>query len=265
LKLDQPELLSSVQEELDAIIAADYQMSLEFVEPKEGEPGMEGGCQRRWCWADALFMAPPAWALMTQATGDEKYLDYAVKETKATTDYLFDKDIGLFFRDSRYFDQRTENGKYVFWSRGNGWVFAGLARFIEQLPTDHPDRDYFIDVFRIMAETLIARQRPDGYWPTSLDDPDAFISPETSGTGFFGFGLTWGLNNGVLEGVRFRDAADSAWNAMTAAVDDPGKLGWVQQIGADPQKTNKDSTQLYAVGAFLLLAAERIELENAAE
>ena len=258
-RLDTAKLLGPVQREFDDILAARPSHGLEFVEGSVSE----GGCQRRLCWADAIFMGPPSWALVSNVTGEPKYRDYAIEETKATIDYLMDPETNLFFRDSRYFDKKTINGKKVFWSRGNGWVFAGLARFIEALPANHPERDYFVETFQKMAAALVDRQRPDGYWPTSLDDNALFPNPETSGTGFFGFGLAWGVNNGVLSDPKYSMATLKAWTAMTAAVDETGRLGWVQQVGKDPKSTTANSSQLYGAGAFLLMASEMIEFEQA--
>jgi rhamnogalacturonyl hydrolase YesR len=249
-------IVRPTQEVFDGILADPPQGSLEFVEGRL--PGAEGDCQLRWCWADAIFMAPPAWAKVSTVTGDPRYADYAATETKAVIEYLFDRDTGLIFRDSRYINQRTENGKKVFWSRGNGWVFAGLARLIDALPTDHPDRAYFVSTFQTMADTLVNLQRADGYWPTSLMDPDMFKNPETSGSAFFTFGLSWGVNNGLLKGERYVTARDKGWAALVAAVGDDGHFGWVQQIGKDPQATSSDSTQLYGTGGFLLAASEMI-------
>lgn len=256
-RMGAPKQLRHVLKYFDYILEHRATNSLEFVQGTQSE----GGCQKRWCWADALFMGPPAWAEMSRVSGDEKYLNYAVEEAKATIDYLFDPKTHLFFRDSRYFDKQTANGKGVFWSRGNGWVFAGLARFIETLPEDHPERDYFIHIFQTMAPALIEMQRDDGYWPTSLYDPDLFTNPETSGTGLIGFGLAWGLNNNILQGQDYEGATNKAWQAMTKAVDKNGKLGWVQQVGKDPKSTTKEDTQIYGAGAFLLMASEMIEVQ----
>ena len=245
-------------EVMDNILKNRPTVSLEFIEPKPGEAGVEGTCQTRWCWADAIFMAPPAWAAISNVTGDPRYRDYAVEETDATIAYLYDTETGLFYRDSRYFDRRTENGGKVMWSRGNGWVYAGLARFIEELPEGHEARERYIELFRAMSDELVTRQRADGYWPTSLDDPALFTNPEMSGTAFFTFGLAWGLNNGILEGEPYESARDTGWGAMKAAVQEDGMVGWIQQIGKDPQLTVEDSSQLYGVGGFLLTAAEMV-------
>lgn len=253
------EQLRPTLEKMDHILEDRSTVSLEFVEPKPGEPGAEGTCQTRWCWADAIFMAPPAWSAVSNVTGDEKYRQYAVEETDATIEYLYDPDTHMFFRDSRYFTLKTENGKGVFWSRGNGWVYAGLARFIETLPEGHEARARYESLFVEFTDALISRQREDGYWPTSLDDPALFKNPETSGTAFFGFGLAWGINQGLLKEDKYFEARDKAWVAMKDAVKPDGMVGWVQQIGKDPQLTEKYSSQLYGVGGFLLMAAEMID------
>ncbi|WP_394728828.1 glycoside hydrolase family 105 protein [Altererythrobacter sp. GH1-8] len=253
----KPEMLSKSIEVFDHIIAQNYTNSLEFTEPTVA--GKEGDCQKRWCWADAIFMAPPAWALASQVSGDPRYVDYAASETRAVIEYLQDPKSGLMFRDSRYFEARTPNGKPVFWSRGNGWVFAGLARFIEALPKDHPERPLMVATFRTLADRLVTLQRTDGYWPTSLMDPELLTNPETSGTAFFGFGLAWGLNNGLLKGPQYEAARNKAWDAMRKATTDSGKVGWVQQIGKDPQSTDAGTSQLYAAGGLLLFASEMLQ------
>jgi hypothetical protein len=64
-------------------------------------------CQHRWCWCDALYMAPPTWAGLSRATNSSTYLDRADAEHRATTEYLLrsipelGSDAALFLRDSR--------------------------------------------------------------------------------------------------------------------------------------------------------------------
>src|SRR5581483_10769118 len=104
---------------------------------------------------DALFMGPPTWLRLYVATGDQRYLDFLVKEWWVTSDYLYDKEEHLYFRDSTFFDKREANGKKIFWARGNGWVIAGLARVLELLPKDHPARPRFEQQYREMAEKIL--------------------------------------------------------------------------------------------------------------
>jgi len=150
-------LLRPTLEKMDKIIDERSTVSLKFVEPKPGEKGAEGTCQTRWCWADAIFMAPPAWAAVSNVTGDDKYRQYAVEETDATIEYLYDPNTHMFFRDSRYFTLKTKNGKGVFWSRGNGWVYAGLARLMETLPEGHEARARYEALFVEFTDALVSR------------------------------------------------------------------------------------------------------------
>jgi rhamnogalacturonyl hydrolase YesR len=229
---------------------------------KYDEPLVWGGAieTRELAWCDALFMGPPAMAAVSVATGDKKYLDLANRLWWKTTEYLYDKDEKLYFRDSRYFEQREKNGKKVFWSRGNGWVTAGLARFLQDMPADYPDRARYVALFKEMADKVRTLQGQDGYWRASLLDPESRPNPETSGTGFFVYTLAWGINNGLLDRATYEPGVRKGWEAMVRAMHPDGMLGWVQQIGAEPGSAMFDSTEVYGVGALLLAGSEAQKL-----
>jgi rhamnogalacturonyl hydrolase YesR len=250
-----PHKLTAIKARFDAVLADPSTVSLDF--------GADGArhCQDRWCWSDALFMAPPAWVALSNATGDERYLAHADTEFWATTELLYDQQNHLYFRDSRFIAQRDTAGRKIFWGRGNGWVFAGLARILSDLPGDSPSRPRYEALFKQMAAKLVTLQGGQGYWPVSLLEPQK--TPETSGTGFFVYGLAWGVNHGMLPASRFRPSVESGWSALTAAVGSDGKLGWVQRVAAAPDQVGPDDTQLYGVGAFLLAASEVSKLPKA--
>lgn len=247
-------VLAPTQKVFKKIMANPATHSLEYA-PDPTHQG-EATCQRRWCWCDALFMAPPVWAAVGKLAGDPAYLNYVDEEYQATIDYLFDKDEQLFYRDGRFFERSSKNGKKVFWSRGNGWVFAGLPLFIEQIPAGDPRKQKYENLFKTMAARLIKLQQPNGFWPSSLLNKDQFNVPETSGTGFMTFGLAWGINSGLLSRAEYLPAVAAGWKGLASAVDETGKLGWVQQVGASPEKILPEDTQLYGVGALLLAASE---------
>lgn len=246
--------------QFDAILEDQPTNSLEFFESEV--PGFEGTCQDRWCWADALFMAPRTWLKLSNATGDPRYFEYGDKEYWVTADYLFSDEYGLFFRDSRYFERKSDNGEPVFWSRGNGWVFAALPLIIDDLPEGHPSRERYVNLYMKMAKALVGVQKPDGYWPPSLMDAGKVTTPETSGTGFITFGLAWGINNSVLDDPATIEAVENGWAALAGAIGDDGMLHWVQQVGKSPDPVQENETQLYGVGAFLLAAAEMTRWGN---
>lgn len=211
----------------------------------------------RWCWSDALFMAPPVWTSLAANTGDDRYRDFMISEYRATLQRLYDADEHLVYRDARAIGRHAKNGRKVFWSRGCGWVFAGLPLILRDLPADLATRPVFENVFKEMAAAIKDCPRADGAWsPNLLDatDPDL---PEMSGTAFFCYGLVWGVNNGLLDAAVYLPVAQRAWVAMNRCVDAEGRFGWVQPAGDRPAAGyGADSTEVYAVGGYLLAAAE---------
>ena len=215
----------------------------------------------RWGWCDALFMAPPVWARLATITGEQKYLDFMDQEYHATYDLLWDAEEHLFWRDSSFFPKREKNGRKLFWARGNGWVFGGLALMIPDLPADWEARQFYIDLFKTMAATLKSIQRADGTWSMGLlGGVEGCPTKETSGSSFFVFGLAWGINNGILDKGEYEPVVMKGWRALTECVREDGLLGYVQPIGAAPGKANADLSEVYGVGAFLAATAEVYKL-----
>lgn len=245
-----PAQIAPVKARFDAILAAPPTADLKFIDGTEQQP-----CQARWCWSDALFMAPPTWTALSAATRDPRYAAYGAKEFWASTDYLLDKQENLYFRDSRFFERRDDQGRKIFWSRGNGWVYAGIVNILKTLPANHPERPRYATLFRKMSARIAALQKPDGYWSVSLLAPE-HSPPESSGTAFFVYGLAWGVNQGLLKDPKYAASARTGWSALARAVQPDGKLGWVQQVGYAPDHVEAGDTQLYGAGAFLLAASE---------
>jgi rhamnogalacturonyl hydrolase YesR len=211
--------------------------------------------QDRWNWCDALFMSPPVWAKLYNITGEQRYLDFMFEEYKATTDFLFDQEDHLYYRDER-FKTKMDNGTKVFWGRGNGWVFAGLADILSELKPETKEHAYFLDIYTKMAAKLIELQTPKGHWAMSLLGQEFYPTPETSGSSFFVYGLAWGINNGILKEKRYKTAVLKGWEAMASFVNEDGMLGYVQPIGAEPGDASMDRTELYGTGAFLSAGSE---------
>ncbi len=216
--------------------------------------------KREWSWCDALFMAPPALAALSKATEEIKYLDICTQLWWKTSDYLYDKEESLFYRDSRYFKQKEKNGRRVFWSRGNGWVMGGLVGVLQSMPADYPSRPRFNQQFKEMAKKVASLQQPDGTWHASLLDPASFPVKETSGTGFYCYALAWGINNGLLDAQTYAPGVLKAWKALTDCVHPDGKLGFVQKIGDSPASVGYEDTEVYGVCAFLLAGTEIMKL-----
>jgi unsaturated rhamnogalacturonyl hydrolase len=213
-----------------------------------------------WWWCDALFMAPPVLAKLAAVTGDERYLKYLDTMFWDTHDFLYDQEEYLFFRDKSYFNKKTPLGKKTFWARGNGWVMAGTARVLQHLPKDHPSYNRYVELLQQMAAAVKKIQGADGLWRPSLLDAGEVPHPETSGSAFFCYALTWGINNGILNKNDYLPVVKKAWQGLNIYVTNEGKLQWVQPIGAAPDKVTLDNYQEYGSGAFLLAASELYKL-----
>jgi rhamnogalacturonyl hydrolase YesR len=246
------------------------QPTIDTVQKVRTVPGRE--VQRHgitWWWCDALFMAPPTLVKLGVTLKDPSYFTFNDSLFKQTYDLLYNKTERLFARDASYLinqqgeGKREKNGKLIFWSRGNGWVMGGLVRVLEELPKNYHNREYYLTMYREMAEKIITLQQADGLWRASLLDPDSYPGGEGSGSGFYCYALAWGINKGLLDKERFLPVVRKAWQGLNTLVSPEGRVGWVQPIGADPQKNfSAESWEVYGAGAFLLAGSEVIKLKR---
>ena len=240
-----------------------------------------------WSWADALFMAPAAWAGLTQATGDSRYLLAMDTMWWETVGYLYDPEERLFYRDGKWIKaggmgRSVLGGRKVFWGRGNGWVLAGTARVLARLPDDFPSRPgpgtkhsfgtwptgWWISSRRMayggptwdMADRLVDLQQADGLWRSDLTEPRAFPAPESSASGLIIYALAFGVAEGVLDAERFGPAVARGYNGLRALVDAEGNVRWAEPPATAPRSSDPRGIEPYATGAFLLAANELMRL-----
>jgi len=217
-----------------------------------------------WWWADALYMVMPVMTKLYVLTGDKKYLDKLYDNIRYSDSIMLDTQTGLYFRDGKYVypKHKTNSGQKDFWARGDGWVLAGLAKVLQDMPKDYEHRQFFVDKYVRLAYAVAKLQQKEGYWSRSMMDEKQAPGPETSGTAFFTYGMLWGINNGYLKKNDFKKTVSRAWKYLTTvALQADGKVGYVQPIGekAIPGQTiNADSQANFGVGAFLLAACEYI-------
>ncbi|MCR4603218.1 MAG: DUF4861 family protein [Prevotella sp.] len=223
-----------------------------------------------WWWADALYMVMPVFSKLYKATGEVKYLDKLYANFKWADELMYDQEAQLYYRDAKYIYPKVKtacDGGKSFWARGDGWVLAGLAKVLADMPEDYAHRDFFLQRFRELAQGVARVQRPDGYWSRSMLCEEDAPGPETSGTAFFTYGMLWGVNHGLLERDVYVPVIEKAWKYLTTtALQEDGSVGFVQPIGEkpDPTKTVDAHSQAnFGVGAFLLAACEHLRFEDA--
>jgi rhamnogalacturonyl hydrolase YesR len=163
-------------------------------------------------WIDDMYMITALQVQAYRATGDARYIDRAALTMAAYLDRLQQTN-GLFFHapDSPFY-----------WSRGNGWVAAGMTELLRSLPADHPQHVRILAGYRKMMTALLQYQGDDGVWRQLIDHPESW--PETSSTGMFAFAMVTGVKNGWLEEKEFGPAARKAWLGLQTFLDADGNI-----------------------------------------
>jgi len=221
-----------------------------------------------WWWADGLYMVMPVMTKLRNITKNNLYTEKLSEYLSFSDSIMYEPESGLYFRDAKYVypKHKTRSGKKDFWARGNGWVFAGFAKVLSDLPKSDKHREKYIQRFKTLAKAIADSQQPEGYWTRSLLDKDQAPGPETSGTAFFTYGLLWGINNGLLDKKTYFPIVERSWQYLTkVALQPDGKVGYIQPIGekAIPgQIVDANSTADFGVGAFLLAACEMVRYQR---
>lgn len=227
-----------------------------------------------WWWIDALQMGMPIFTKLGRITGEKKYFDknyemYAFTKYKHGGNGLYNAKDKLWWRDKSFVPPYKEpNGEDCYWSRGNGWVVAALARTLEDTPKSDPHYKEYLQDYKDLLSALLPVQREDGFWNVSLHDPTNFGGKETTGTALFVYGMAYGINKGLIDKKTYLPVLVKAWNAIVKdSVQPNGFLGWVQGTGKEP----KDGQPLaidkvpdfedYGLGCVLLAASEVYKLK----
>jgi len=180
---------------------------LHFADAQWAQPTPDGLTHEARYWIDDMFMSPALQVQAFRATGDAKYLDRAALMMAAYLDKLQQPN-GLFYHapDSPFY-----------WGRGNGWVAAGMAELLRDLPATHPQRARILAGYRKMMAALLASQGADGLWRQLVDRPESW--PESSCTGMFAFAFVTGVKHGWLDADPYAPAARRAWLALVSYLD----------------------------------------------
>jgi rhamnogalacturonyl hydrolase YesR len=158
-------------------------------------------------WIDDMFMITAVQVQAYRATGEVKYIDRAALAMVAYLDKLQQPN-GLFYHalDTPFY-----------WSRGNGWVAAGMAELLRSLPKKYPKRARIMEGYKKMMASLLKYQAEDGLWRQLIDKPEAWS--ETSGTGMFTFAMVTGVKSGWLDKKAYGKAARAAWLGLVKNID----------------------------------------------
>lgn len=179
-------------------------------------------------WIDDMFMITIIQSQAFRATGDRKYIDRAAREMVMYLDQL-QRPNGLFFHAPDV---------PFYWSRGNGWMAAGMTELLSSLPEDNTYRPRILADFQNMMKSLKKYQSKNGMWNQLIDEKDCWA--ETSGTAMFTYAMITGIKNGWLGINEYGPVVNKAWVALVGYINDKGD---VTEVCAGTNK--KDDKQYY--------------------
>ena len=175
-------------------------------------PRPDGLSKETRFWIDDMYMITILQVQAYRATLDPIYLDRAALAMVAYLDKL-QRPNGLFYHGPKF---------PTYWGRGHGWVAAGMAELLGELPADHSNRSRISKGYVQMMESLLACQSSEGAWHQVMDDPSSY--KESSCTAMFTYAMIKGLKSGWLKDAQYGQAARRGWLAVAGYVDDKGNV-----------------------------------------
>jgi unsaturated rhamnogalacturonyl hydrolase len=179
-------------------------------------------------WVDDMYMLTMLQLEAYRATGDKKYLDRDALEMVTYLEKLQQPN-GLFYH--------APDVPYV-WGRGDGWVAAGMAEMLRDLPATDPKRATILKSYKRMMAALLKCQAKDGMWRELIDHDEAW--EESSGSAMFAFAMITGVKNGWLNADTYGPAARRGWIAVTGMIDQNNNV-----VNVCEGTAKKDSLEYY--------------------
>jgi len=203
-------------------------------------------------WTDDMFMATSLLSRLGGQRADDRYGTTVGRLLTSYTENLRRSD-GLFVHSAR--------GPHA-WGRGNGFALLGLTEALTFLPNNWAERPQILDIYRRLAQTLVAHQAPDGMWHQVVDEPGSYR--ELTVTSMTVVALARGVRLGWIDD-SYRPVIDRAWRAVTTRIAEDGTVVDAStSTGAGPTKQYYlDRTAIFGPddrgGAMALWAAMEID------
>lgn len=161
--------------------------------------------------SDAIFMAGPLLAKAGALTGERRFFDQAIRQVRFIRDLCLRED-GL-YRHSPM-DESA-------WGRGNGFPALGLSMILEELPANHPDREFAVSSFRGHLAALKSHQDENGMWHQVIDHPESY--PEFTCTCMISTAALKGIRLGIVDGSSWDETLEKSWRAIRMRVSLDGR------------------------------------------
>lgn len=201
--------------------AAELQVGAVDRAPRTTDGGVTQLLERTELWIDYSYLLCPFMVKYGVMTGRQEATDEGFFQLEVHLKHLWDSGNSLarhaWCEVPDHFPQST------FWSRGNGWLAAGLVDMISDAP-EHPSVPNAKAVLVALLARLKNLQDRSGYWRNVLDDPRDSL--ETSGTLMFAYAMGRAHELGLVD-ESYGDAAVRAFSVVAGGVKADGAVGGV--------------------------------------
>ena len=192
-----------------------FRQGIDLADLQWSSPLSNGLTNQARYWVDDIWMIGGLQIQAYRATGKREYLERAALTIAAYLQKLQQPN-GLFFHGQE---------APFFWGRGNGWVAAGLAELLSELPPDNAHYEAILQGYCQMMHALRQYQADDGMWRQLVDHEAAW--KETSASAMFGYAIAVGVREGLLSAEQFTPVYQKAWLALAEYVNEEGKVSAV--------------------------------------
>lgn len=165
---------------------------------------------REQIWIDTIMAETPFLLYSGIALNEPRYIDEAVKQAIGHYDALYDPETGLVHQCRNFVADGTITDDH--WGRGNGWGFIALTELVAHLPKDHKDRRKVELYFSRHAYALRKYQSKHGLWRQEI--PCEYAYEESSGTGLILYGLSVGMQFGLLDKNSYMECVQKGLNGL---------------------------------------------------
>ncbi len=206
-------------------------------------------------WSEDLYMSV---VLLSRAYGQNsspKYLQEAIKQTILYNRHLKDRMSRIYVHG--FFAENVEQSATK-WARANGLVILANIELLKAMPSDHPERESILRIYRSHASSIRELQSLDGRWHQVLNNDTTYL--ETSASAMFVAAFAEGLENDWLfNKAEFRQSAIKGWVALTEQIDAQGNVDGISPDTpirySDEEYENLTPVKNHSVGLAAVLYA----------
>lgn len=170
-------------------------------------------------WLDDMYMAIPALAWYGNYKQDARYTNEAIRQLHLFKEKMWVPEVQLFRHG---WVESMEPHPNFHWGRCNGWAILTMCEVLDNLPENHKDRAFVLDLLRQHIQGLCRLQDHTGLWHQLLDRNDTYL--ESSCTAIYAYCIAHAINQGWVDPLAYGAQVYLAWNALTNCVNEQGQV-----------------------------------------